>query len=89
MGLDIRLPIGLLFLALGLVLGAVGVFGPPEIYARSDQINVNLYWGLLLLVFGGAMGFFGLKGTAAMRTAMASADLRAPEGMEPPLAGHP
>lgn len=55
MGLDIRLPIGLLFSALGLVLIFFGAAGDPAIYARSLGINVNVLWGLVLLAFGAAM----------------------------------
>jgi len=55
MGFDIRLPIGLLFSALGLVLVVFGATGDRAIYARSLGINVNLLWGLVLLVFGAAM----------------------------------
>ena len=55
MGLDIRLPIGILFSALALVLIIYGFLGDPAIYARSLGINVNLAWGCVLLVFGLAM----------------------------------
>jgi multisubunit Na+/H+ antiporter MnhG subunit len=55
MGLDIRLPIGLFFSALGLLLGSFGIFGSQAIYTRSLGINVNLAWGVVLLIFGGAM----------------------------------
>lgn len=82
MGLDIRLPIGLLFLALGAILTGVGLFANHEIYARSDNINVNLYWGLLLLVFGLVMGFFGQRATAALRTRLALEEGRRMHGAE-------
>ena len=52
MGLDLRLPIGLLFSALALVLIVYGLVSDPSIYARSLGINVNLGWGCVLLVFG-------------------------------------
>lgn len=52
MGLDLRLPIGALFTALGLVLVLYGAISDPAIYARSLGINVNLVWGCVLLVFG-------------------------------------
>jgi hypothetical protein len=52
MGLDLRLPIGALFTALGLVLTLYGEFSDPAIYARSLGVNVNLVWGCVLLVFG-------------------------------------
>lgn len=55
MGLDLRLPIGVLFSALALVLIVYGLIGDPAIYARSFGINVNLGWGCVLLVFGVAM----------------------------------
>jgi len=55
MGLDIRLPIGLLFSALALVLIFFGWVSDPALYARSLHINVNLVWGVVLLVFGVAM----------------------------------
>ena len=52
MGLDIRLPIGGLFTALGLLLTLYGVFGDRRVYQRSLGINVNLGWGLVLFAFG-------------------------------------
>jgi len=55
MGLDLRLPIGALFTALGLVLTIYGAISDPAIYARSLGVNVNLAWGCVLLVFGLAM----------------------------------
>lgn len=50
--LDIRLPIGILFTLLGLVLVVYGLVSDPRIYQRSLGINVNLWWGLVLLAFG-------------------------------------
>ncbi len=61
MGLDIRLPIGGFFAIIGVVLTAYGVLGDPSIYQRSLGINVNAIWGLLLVVFGLAMLFFGRR----------------------------
>ena len=58
MGLDIRLPIGLLFLIIGALLAVFGALGDPSIYARSLGINVNLWWGLVMVVVG--MAFLGL-----------------------------
>ncbi len=52
MRLDIRLPIGLLFAVLGALLAGFGLASDPAIYRRSLDINVNLWWGLVLLVFG-------------------------------------
>jgi hypothetical protein len=52
MGLDIRWPMGLLFLLLGAILAGYGVLSDPAIYARSLGLNVNLWWGAVLLVSG-------------------------------------
>ncbi len=59
MRLDIRIPIGLLFAILGGLLVFYGVIGD----GRSLGINVNLWWGLILLVFGALMFFAGKRRT--------------------------
>jgi hypothetical protein len=64
MNLDIRIPIGLLFITLGVLLTGFGIVGDKTIYARSLDVNVNLWWGLAMLVFGGLMAFFGLRAPA-------------------------
>ena len=61
MGLDIRLPIGLLFAALGLLLLGYGAISDPAIYERSLGINVNLIWGAVMAVFGVTMFLFGRR----------------------------
>ena len=57
MGLDIRWPIGLMFSLVGLLLTIFGFAtkGNAEMYQRSLDINVNLIWGVVLLIFGGFM----------------------------------
>jgi hypothetical protein len=56
MNLDIRYPIGLLFLVVGAILAVYGVVSGPEIYAaHSLGLNVNLWWGLIQIVFGAIM----------------------------------
>jgi hypothetical protein len=52
MHLDLRLPIGLMFAIFGAILTAYGLVSNDLIYARSLGINVNLWWGLVLLAFG-------------------------------------
>jgi hypothetical protein len=52
MGLDLRLPMGLLFTILGGLLLGYGALSDRAIYARSLGLNVNLGWGGFLLVFG-------------------------------------
>lgn len=54
--LDVRLPMGLLFLILGVLLAGYGLLADPAIYARhSLGQNVNLIWGVIFSLFGGAM----------------------------------
>jgi hypothetical protein len=57
MGLDIRWPIGLMFTLIGLLLAGFGVATNSDaaLYARSLSVNVNLWWGIVLLVFGALM----------------------------------
>lgn len=66
MGLDIRWPIGLMFTLLGVLLAGFGLItgSNSELYNRSLDINVNLWWGLLLLVFGVAMIAMAWRGRA-------------------------
>jgi len=67
MGLDIRIPLGMMFTILGLLLVGFGFFSDPAIYQRSLGIDVNLWWGLVLLVFGALMLWLGWR-TAASRS---------------------
>lgn len=50
MGLDIRWPIGLMFTLIGVLLTAFGLIKKAE--SISLDININLIWGVVLLVFG-------------------------------------
>jgi len=54
--LDIRYPIGGMFVLLGAILAGFGLVSNPELYRlHSLGVNVNLIWGCVLLVFGGFM----------------------------------
>jgi len=57
MGFDIRLPIGYLFTILGVMLVLFGLMTNPAAYDRSLGININLWWGIVLLIFGLIMTF--------------------------------
>ncbi|PYS43439.1 MAG: hypothetical protein DMF71_07035 [Acidobacteria bacterium] len=62
MGLDLRIPIGLMFLVLGLLVTGFGLIGDRAIYQRSLGVNINLWWGLVMLVFGLVMLWLGRRG---------------------------
>ena len=61
MNLDLRLPIGLMFSIFGVMLVTYGLISDTAIYARSLGINVNLWWGVVLLAFGLVMLGFALR----------------------------
>jgi protein-S-isoprenylcysteine O-methyltransferase Ste14 len=54
MGLDIRWPIGLMFTLIGAILVVCGIVtnSNVEMYKCSLGMNINLIWGVLLLIFG-------------------------------------
>ena len=53
---DLRTPIGLFFLLLGILLLTV-----TQARAQIEAGPVNLYSGIAMLVFGGAMLVFGIR----------------------------
>lgn len=60
MGLDIRWPIGLMFSLIGVLLAVAGaVNGASD---KSLGININLIWGIVLLVFGVLMLLGAVRG---------------------------
>ena len=61
MNLDIRLPIGLMFTIFGVILMAYGLASDPAVYARSLGINMNLYWGGVMLAAGLVLLYFGRR----------------------------
>jgi hypothetical protein len=65
MGIDIRLTLGILFSLLGVTLVIYGIAGDPSLYRQSLGININLYWGTVLLGFGTVMLLLGRRGIRA------------------------
>ena len=62
MGLDIRIPLGLIFLITGAMMAIYGLATRGStIYARSMDININLLWGGLMFVFGLVMYLVGRR----------------------------
>jgi len=65
MGLDIRWPIGLMFTIIGGLLSLFGLVthSKEELYQGSLGININLIWGIVLLVFGLWMLILAIRDT--------------------------
>ena len=55
MGLDVRLPVGVMFAIMGALLTGYGALGDQSIYGRSLGINVNVVWGAVMVAFGVVM----------------------------------
>jgi hypothetical protein len=51
---DLRVPIGLFFAATGVIL-LIAAFAIPDARAELTSVNVNLYSGISMLVFGSVM----------------------------------
>jgi drug/metabolite transporter (DMT)-like permease len=67
--MSIATVIGATIGVIGLILLLYGVFGSPDL-SRSDGINIDLWWGLLMLVFGiimGGGGYLSARRKAAHR----------------------
>ena len=60
-GLDIRWPIGLLFLAIGVAVAAYGIFSASLTELWGLQINLNLWWGVVMAAFGLGMIWGGAR----------------------------
>lgn len=48
---DLRIPLGWLFAALGLLLVIAGLRDIPGADARSLGLNINLIWGMVMIAF--------------------------------------
>lgn len=59
MGLDIKIPIGLMFTIMGLILTILGLvtMSDTAMYEQAMGYNINLFSGLIMLVFGCFMLF--------------------------------
>lgn len=89
MGLDVRLPIGAMFAVIGALLAVYGVVtsGDEQVYLRSLSVNINLWWGIAMLIFGLLMLMFGWRGATegdeqGAHLAAQSAEGRATEARE-------
>jgi len=80
--LDLRLPIGGLFSALGVLVGGYGLVtnGDRALYETSLSININLWWGIVMLVVGLLMLTMGMRATRRKHPASAEPALETPAG---------
>ena len=64
MNLDLRIPMGLMFSIIGVILTGFGAAtnSNTALYARSLGVNANLWWGIVLLIFGLLMFLLGRSG---------------------------
>ena len=61
MNFDLRLPLGLMFTEFGAMLSIYGLTSDKPMYEKSLGMNINLGWGLVMLVFGVIMLVFALR----------------------------
>jgi hypothetical protein len=64
MSFDLRYPLGLMFTLFGLIITGVGLFGGADLTQKSLGINMNLWWGLVMLAFGLLMLLLAVRGSA-------------------------
>ena len=56
MPFDVRLPIGLLFMAIGVLVAGYGLSDDPGRFsADSAGLNIDLVWGSVMAAFGAVM----------------------------------
>ena len=58
--MDLRIPSGLFFTLLGLILTVMGLLS-PGVRAPLTDVNVNLYAGIAMLVFGAVLLLLGRR----------------------------
>lgn len=62
MKLDLRIPLGLMFAIIGLILTMFGaITRGSAMYAKSAGMDINLIWGVVMLVFGTTMFLLGRR----------------------------
>jgi len=67
MGLDIRFPIGIIFTVYGAILIVYGLVVDPAIFVNSVGVNIDVWWGGAMLVFGLVMGFLAFRGSPRLK----------------------
>ena len=67
MSFDLRLPLGLMLTLFGAMLAIFGLVADKATFAKSLGINIDLGWGLVMLVLGVLMLIFALRARAARK----------------------
>lgn len=73
--LDLRYPIGGLFVVLGAILAVFGAVTRADtaMYVPSGGVNINLWWGLVMLVVGAIFLALARRGARIDRDRMTAA----------------
>jgi predicted cobalt transporter CbtA len=67
MKLDIRIPIGMLFTLIGALLVLQGVVSGAPLQGAAAGLNINVWWGAVVVVFGVGMLLLACRHVAALR----------------------
>ncbi len=67
MKLDIRMPIGVLFTVIGILLVVQGVLGGAPTVGPAAGVNIDALWGTVLMVFGAGMWLLARRARAVLR----------------------
>jgi membrane-bound ClpP family serine protease len=65
---DLRWPIGIIFTIYGVILIVFGALASPAIFEKSMGVNIDVWWGLALLVFGLFMAALAFRATRHNRS---------------------
>ncbi len=86
--LDLRLPIGGLFVMLGVLLAGYGIATASNTaqYIPSGGLNINLWWGLVMLVTGALFLFLARRDNVRAEIAAAERGTAAPPRRDPAAA---
>jgi hypothetical protein len=78
MQLDVRLPMGVMFTVMGVILIVYGLitWTNSDMYAKSLGYNINFWWGICLAVFGGGMLWLARRGAQTDKQSVADREAK-------------
>jgi hypothetical protein len=56
-----------MFTLFGVIIAIYGMVSDPAIYQRCLDININLWWGLVMVAFGGVLLIMALRSARAKK----------------------